>query len=377
MNITDINGILKTVIRFFKNILRFFTKKKMNSKPIIGISIGDPAGIGPEITIKALGHKEIYDTSIPVVYADKVVLEDALKAAGINLILHRIKNPKKALGKPGTIDYMDAGIIKHNSDYTYGKTEAKSGNAAFQYVLNAINDAQGKKIDAVVTCPISKEAINLAGHQFAGHTEIFAHYTNTKDYGMLLSADNGEMNLNVIHVTTHVSLRQACDLVTKERVLKTIRFAEEALKLMGRETRRIAVAALNPHGSENGLFGDEENISIIPAIEEARAEGLDASGPYPADTVFIKALGNVFDIVVAMYHDQGHIPLKLCGFTMDTQGNFTGMRGINTTIGLPIIRTSVDHGTAFDIAGKGQASEESLLDAMNMAIRFAGNSIKG
>ncbi|MDR1802488.1 MAG: 4-hydroxythreonine-4-phosphate dehydrogenase PdxA [Treponema sp.] len=342
-------------------------------RPVLGISIGDPAGIGPEITLKALARSEIYEKAVPVVYADRLVLEDGLKVTGKELSLRPVKEPGEALGRPETIDFIEAGVIMQSGDYAYGKTGAKSGDAAFQYVARAINDAQAGAVDAVVTCPINKEAINLAGHHFAGHTEIFAHYTNTKNYGMLLSARNGAGSLNVIHVTTHVSLRRACDLITKDRVLDTIRLADIALTLMGGKTRRIAVAGLNPHSSENGLFGYEENTEIIPAIEEAKAEGLDASGPYPPDTVFVKALGGAFDIVVAMYHDQGHIPLKLCGFTVKKVAATFSVTGVNATIGLPVIRTSVDHGTAFDIAGKNQAGEDSLLDAIDMAITFCIN----
>ncbi|MDR2608454.1 MAG: 4-hydroxythreonine-4-phosphate dehydrogenase PdxA, partial [Treponema sp.] len=217
--------------------------------------------------------------------------------------------------------------------------------------------------------------VNLAGHHFSGHTEIFAHYTGTERYRMFLSARGARGSLNVMHVTTHVSLRGACDLVTKDRVLDTIRFADHAARLMGKTERRISVAGLNPHASENGLFGDEEARAIIPAVTAARAEGLDAAGPLPPDTVFVKALGGFFDVVVAMYHDQGHIPLKMLGFDMNA-GALSRIRGINATIGLPIIRTSVDHGTAFDIAGKNQAGEESMLDAMDMALTFIENSRK-
>jgi 4-hydroxythreonine-4-phosphate dehydrogenase len=247
----------------------------------------------------------------------------------------------------------------------------KSGEAAFQYVVRAIKDAMAGRIAGVVTGPINKEAVNLAGRHYAGHTEIFADYTNAKNYGMLLSGGG----LNVIHVTTHVSMRRACDMVCdKERVLNTIRLADLGLRLMGREKRRIGVAGFNAHASENGLFGDEEARGIIPAIEAAKAGGLDVTGPVPPDTVFVKALGGQFDVVVAMYHDQGHIPLKLSGFRMDpATGLYSQMSGVNATIGLPIIRTSVDHGTAFDKAGKNQANEESLVDAINMALAFAGN----
>lgn len=342
-------------------------------RPHIGISAGDPAGIGPEICVKALCKSDIYEKAIPVVYADRIVLEDAVEVTGKNFRLHQISDAREAAGIAGTIDYIGTGGITGPDDYRYGKTGVKSGEAAFGYVLRAINDAMAKKTAAVVTCPISKEAINLAGHEYAGHTEIFAHYTNVKNYGMLLSARSASRRLNVIHVTTHVPLRKACGIITCDRVYNTIRLAGEALRLMGGSTSRIAVAGLNPHSSENGLFGSEEEDSIIPAINRARGEGFDVTGPVPPDTVFVKALGGLFDIVVAMYHDQGHIPLKLCGFTLES-GGASRIGGVNATIGLPVIRTSVDHGTAFDIAGKNLASEESLLDAIDMAVTFYLNS---
>ena len=346
----------------------------MVKRPVLGISIGDPAGIGPEIAIKALSRKDIYELAIPIVYADRIVLEDALKVTGKQLQLHLIKEHKEALGSPEIIEYIEAGVIAEPGDYSYGTAAAKSGDAAFQYVFKALQDALAGKIAAVVTCPINKEAINMAGHHFPGHTEIFAHYTKAKNYGMLLSAGNKENSLHVIHATTHVSLRQACDLINKERVLDAIRLADLALKLMGKKNGRIAVAGLNPHSSENGLFGHEEKRAIIPAVEEAKALGLDVAGPIPPDTVFVRALSGQFDIAVAMYHDQGHIPLKLIGFSLGKDPDSSSrVRGINTTIGLPIIRTSVDHGTAFDKACKNLSSEESLLDALDMTLAFAKN----
>ena len=350
-----------------------------NGRPILGLTIGDPSGIGPEILLKALSREEIYEKAIPVVYSDRVVLEDALDITGKSFTLNKINKPQDALGKYGIIDFIEAGIITKKGEYAYSTVSAKSGESSFRYVIDAIKDAMEGHSAGVVTGPINKESINMAGHQYAGHTEIFADYTNTKNYGMLLSGGG----LNVIHCTTHVSMRQACDLITVERVLNTIRLADKALRLMGKEKRRIAVAGFNAHSSENGLFGDEEERAIIPAIEMARAEAegsnaggadLEITGPVPPDTVFVKALGGQFDIVVAMYHDQGHIPLKLCGFKMDpATGLYSSMSGINATIGLPIIRTSVDHGTAFGKAGKNLANEESLVDAINMAIIFAQN----
>jgi 4-hydroxythreonine-4-phosphate dehydrogenase len=338
-------------------------------KPVLGISIGDPAGVGPEVTLKALSHPDLHEHATFVVYADTLVLEDALELTKKNFTLNRITTIKDAQSKAGIIDYIDPGLLK-KGDYSYGTVGKKSGDASFQYVVAAIKDALAGVTAGVVTGPICKEAVNLAGHHFAGHTEIFAQYTNTKNYGMLLSGGG----LNVIHVTTHVSMRQACDLITKERVLNVIHLADLALKLMGKEQRRIGVAGFNAHASENGLFGDQEEKGIIPAVEAAKAEGLDVSGPVSPDSIFVKALGGQFDVVVAMYHDQGHIPLKLCGFHLDPKtGLYSQMSGINTTIGLPIIRTSVDHGTAFDRAGKNQANEESMVDAIQFAITFAKN----
>jgi len=342
----------------------------IDDRPVLGISIGDPSGVGPEICLKALCRPEIYKKAVPVVYADRTVLEDGLEVTGKSFKLNPVKDPRDAQGKSGVIDYVDAGVITKKGEYAYSTVGAKSGEASFQYVVMAIKDALEGKTNGVVTGPINKEAINMAGHHYAGHTEIFADYTKTKNCGMLLSGGG----LNVIHCTTHVSMRQACDLITRERVLDVIHLADKALHLMGREKRRIAVAGFNAHSSENGLFGAEEARAIIPAIEAAKAEGLDVTGPVPPDTVFVKALGGQFDLVVAMYHDQGHIPLKLCGFRMDPQtGLYSQMSGINTTIGLPIIRTSVDHGTAFGKAGKNRANEESLVDAINMAVTFAAN----
>jgi 4-hydroxythreonine-4-phosphate dehydrogenase len=340
------------------------------ARPVIGISIGDPAGIGPEICLKALSLPQVYNRCVPVVYADRQVLEDALVLTKKDFRLNALNSPAQAGGKLGVIDFIDAGVITGKDQYRCGQVGALSGEASFQYVVRAIGDAIAGLISAVVTGPINKEAVNLAGHHYAGHTEIFAEYTGTKDYAMLLSGGG----LNVIHVTTHVSLREACDLITRERVLNTIRLADQALRLMGRERRRIAVAGFNPHASENGLFGDQEERAIIPAVKDALAEGLDVTGPIPPDTVFVKALGGQADIVVAMYHDQGHIPLKLLGFRMDAStGLFSQMSGVNITIGLPIIRSSVDHGTAYDRAGKNISNEQSLVEAIDMAAAFVRN----
>lgn len=338
-------------------------------KPILAITVGDPAGIGPEICLKALNNSEMYTCCTPVLIGDTAPLEQMLAVCKLPLKLNRVAQPKEARGVYGVVDYIDCGIVG-NTPFKMGEVSALCGEAAFQYVIKGIELAMAKEVKAVVTGPLNKEAMNLAGHHYSGHTEIFAEYTHTKDSAMLLAS----RVLRVIHVTTHVSMRNACDLITKDRVLRTIRLAKRALEEIGIPQGTIAVAGLNAHCSENGLFGTEEHDSIEPAIEAARAEGILVDGPIPPDTVFVKAMSGKYPLVVAMYHDQGHIPLKLSGFKMDAEtGVFTSVNGINCTIGLPIIRTSVDHGTAFDKAGKGEANEESVIDAMNMAITMAQN----
>lgn len=334
-------------------------------KPTIAITMGDPAGIGPEIVGKLLLPGEVTARCAPIVIGDAVALSTACPHAARALRL--IAGPEEAAGEPGVIDIVDVGALG-GTPPAVGTVNRACGEAAFQYILRGIEWAQAGKVEAVVTGPISKEALHLAGHYFSGHTEIFSQYTNTKNYAMLLLGGS----LRVIHVTTHVSMREACDLITKERVLDTIRLAKEAMDEIGVSPAVIGVAGLNAHCSENGLFGHEEAEAILPAIEAARAEGIDARGPVPPDTVFVKAAAGQYAVVVAMYHDQGHIPLKLHGFRMDPEtGRFLSLHGVNTTVGLPIIRTSVDHGTAFDIAGKGIAREDSLLDAVLLACRMA------
>lgn len=339
----------------------------------IAITMGDAAGVGAEITVKALAQKEVYEECIPVVYGDFAPIQDALRFTGHKeLRIRCIKTPEEAIGAYGTIELIDFGLLKMG-DWEYKKNQASSGEASFQYVVQAIRDAMEGLCSAVVTGPISKEAIHMAGHNYSGHTEIFADYTNTKNFGMLLSSDM----LKVIHVTTHVSMEEACHRITKERVLNVIYLAQQGMELLGYEKPRIAVAGFNAHCSENGLFGDQEKKAIEPAIEEAKKEGICVEGPIPPDTVFCKAVGGMYDIVVAMYHDQGHIPIKLLGFHMDAKtGAYTSMQGINCTIGLPIIRTSVDHGTAYGRAGEGRANEESMLDAIRAANIMSKNMEK-
>lgn len=336
---------------------------------IIGITMGDPASIGPEITAKALSDPAVYERCKPLVIGDVPVMEEALKITGPSgkLKIHGVKNVEDARFQYGIIDVYDMGVVDIK-ELKRGEVSVMAGNAAFQYVKKVIELAMEKKIDATVTNALNKEAMNLAGHHFSGHTEIYAEYTGTKKYTMMLAHEN----LRVVHVSTHVSLREACDRVKKDRVLEVIRIADQACKKLGIARPKIGVAGLNPHSGENGMFGREEIEEITPAIEEAKAEGILADGPVPPDTVFSKARGGWYDIVVAMYHDQGHIPLKVVGFVYNhEEKKWDAVAGVNITLGLPIIRASVDHGTAFDQAGTGLASELSLVNAMDYAIRMA------
>ncbi len=340
-------------------------------KPTIGITMGDPASIGPEITVKALSRKELYDKCRPLVIGDARIMDMALQELGRNDIsVHKVTSPHEGLYRQGVIDVLDMGLVDADK-LELGKVSSMAGTAAFGYVKKVIELAMKKEIDATVTNALNKEAINLAGYHFSGHTEIYAEYTGTKKYTMMLA----HHNLRVVHVSTHVSLREACDRVKKERVLEVIRIADEACRSMGIEKPRIAVAGLNPHCGEGGLFGREEIEEITPAIRAAEAEGIHVQGPVPPDTVFSKARGGWYDIVVAMYHDQGHIPLKMAGFVYNSEAQkWDAVEGVNITLGLPIIRTSVDHGTAFDQVGKGSANELSLINAIEYAIGFALNS---
>lgn len=340
----------------------------MKSKRIrVAITMGDPAGVGSEIIVKALSHVEVYQQCIPVVIGDYEVLKDAVAFCNLPVELNEVKDVCEGNGEFGKIDFINMGYLQPNS-WEYKKNSVLCGEASFQYVTEGIRVAMEGKVQAVVTAPISKESINMAGHPYSGHTEIFADYTNTKDFAMLLASKT----LHVIHVSTHCSLREACERVKKDRVLEVIKLAQEGMKQLGYSHPKIGVAGLNPHCSENGLFGTEEEKEILPAVEEARKAGIDVTGPESPDTVFVKCQAGQYDIVVAMYHDQGHIPLKLSGFKYDLQANrYDSVSGINCTIGLPIVRTSVDHGTAFGKAGEGRANEESMLDAIFAGVKMA------
>lgn len=338
------------------------------AKPILTITMGDPSGIGPEIAAKALAEKSTYKICRPFIVGDANAMRQAVDIAGVDLKIRPVSEVVEAEFQYGIMDVIDLKNVDVNC-LEHGKVSASAGKAAFEAIKKAIELALDKQIDGTVTGPIHKGALNLAGHHFSGHTEIYAHYTNTQDYAMMLA----EGSFRIVHVTTHVSLRQACDLVKKERVLKVIQLADDVCKKLGIAHPRVGVAGLNPHSSDGGLFGWEEEKEIIPALEAARTSGINADGPVPPDTLFSKTKGGRYDVAIAMYHDQGHIPLKLCGFTWDEDKNkWHSVSGVNITLGLPIIRTSVDHGTAFDIAGKGTATAESLINAIEYAAKMAG-----
>ncbi|QGU94794.1 4-hydroxythreonine-4-phosphate dehydrogenase PdxA [Clostridium bovifaecis] len=319
---------------------------------LIGITMGDPAGVGPEIILKALDEKKNLREKSVVFGSYKVLnyYKALLKTDTSIKVINNLNEFEKEV--INVINVIDLNI----DEFKIGEMSALCGDAAYRYIEKAIEAAQKGEIKAVATAPLNKEALHLGGHNFAGHTEIFATLTDTKKYAMMLTNED----FRVIHVCTHVSLREACDRAKKERVLDVINLANDTLKKMGVKSPRIAVAGLNPHAGENGLFGREEIEEIIPAVNEAAELGINVEGPIAPDTVFLKAYRGQYDVVVAMYHDQGHIPMKMLAF--DT--------GVNMTVGLPIVRTSVDHGTAFDIAGKGIAKGESMIEALKVAELF-------
>ena len=321
-------------------------------KPILGITLGDPAGSGPEIVVKALSLKEMYDISRPVVIGDAACMREAAGLVGWSGKIHPISEVKEAIFGHGTIDVLDMKNLDLKT-LVRGKVSTMAGKAAYDYIEKGTMLALAGETDAIVTSAINKESLNNAGYHYDGHTELLAHLCNVEDVCMMLVGGG----LRVTHVSTHCSLRDAIARTKKERVLTVIKLTYEAMQKLGIKDPRIAVAGLNPHAGEGGLFGTEEIEEIEPAIEEARSLGMDVMGPIPADTVFFRMLNDQYDVVVVMYHDQGHIPLKTHGF----------YEGVNVTLGLPIIRTSVDHGTNFGKAGKGTANPQSLIEAIKLA----------
>lgn len=316
-------------------------------KPRIAITMGDPAGVGPEIALKAVADLRVLKLCDPFIIGDAGVLSHIAKKLKLRMC------PEGALINLTELDVKKLGP---------GKPTVESGRAMIEYVEEAVSLALNGMIDAMVTCPISKDAAKKAGFKFPGHTEFIAHLTKTRDFRMML----GGVYLKVILVTIHEAIRKVPDLITKDAVFKTIAITDKSFRAFGMKNPRIAVAGLNPHAGEGGMFGDEDDLIVAPAIKKARSLGINAVGPLPPDTIFYRAVKKrEFDCVVCMYHDQGLGPLKLLHFE----------DGVNATLGLPIIRTSVDHGTAYDIAWKGKASKESLVAAIDFACRMARRKI--
>jgi 4-phospho-D-threonate 3-dehydrogenase / 4-phospho-D-erythronate 3-dehydrogenase len=330
------------------------SKSKM-SEPVIAVTMGDPSGIGPEIILKSFGKEKSFGRSFVV--GDYSILEMASQLPGIKAPeLHRIEAPGDCLFSDGVLNILDLKLIKEG-DLLKGISNAVSGDAAFQYVKKAIQLVRSREADAIVTAPLNKEALHMAGHYYPGHTEILASLSGTTDYAMLLY----DRKLSVIHVSTHIPILQAITRLNQSRIEKVIELADISMRKLTGKPPRIAVAGVNPHAGEKGLFGTEEIKIIAPAVSAMNSRGINVEGPFPPDTVYLQAVNGKYDIVVAMYHDQGHIPLKLLGFSS----------GVNITVGLPFVRTSVDHGTAFEIAWKGIADEGSMTEAMKLAIKLS------
>ena len=325
--------------------------------PLIAATMGDPAGIGPEILARTFAEAGFREENHVVVVGDAKMLERVASLLDLQLRVNAVDGPEDARFEAGTVDVIPETELP--GDLGFGELDARAGDAAFRYVERATRLAEDGRVAAIATAPLNKEAMHLAGHEYPGHTEILAELTGTKDYAMMLVTED----LKVIHVSTHVSLREAIERARPERELAVIRLAHQSLEKLGVENPRVAVAGLNPHAGENGLFGTEDAEQIAPAVAAAVDEGIDATGPHPPDTVMMRARTGAFDVVVVQYHDQGHIPVKLMGF--DT--------GVNVTVGLPFFRTSVDHGTAFDIAGTGEADPASLRAAIDLARTLAGS----
>ena len=340
-----------------------FAKDTMSDpsiKPLIAITMGDPCGVGPEIIVKAMEHPDLFTSCVPVVIGDAGAMERALDVCGSQLSLHEVMTPEEARRfPPGSMALLQLSHLTP-ADLQYGYPTNASGEAVFRYICAAAGFCLEGRTAAMVTAPINKEAMNRAGHDYPGHTELLAELCGSEDFVMMLAGTV----LRVSLVTIHEALADVPALVTFEKVLNTIRVTRDGVRrLTGKSDPALAVLALNPHCGEGGMFGGHEQEVLYPAIEAARKEGINAVGPFSADTLFHFAQQGAYDGVVAMYHDQGLIPLKMLHFD----------DAVNITLGLPIIRTSVDHGTAYNLAGTGRASEQSLLAAIRMAVGMARN----
>jgi 4-hydroxythreonine-4-phosphate dehydrogenase len=330
--------------------------------PLIAVTMGDPSGVGPEVIVKALARTDVTGICRPVVIGDRGRIELAARICGIAPDIRSIDEPAEATSDVGVVNVIEVGSVP--PDLAWGAVSAIGGEAAYRYIERAARLASDRAVQAICTAPLNKEALHAAGHIFPGHTELLAHLTGTAEVSMMLEAPG----LRVVHVTTHIGIIDAIARIEPGLVARTIRRADDTLRRSGIAAPRLAVCGINPHAGENGLFGHgEEADKIVPAVEAVRAEGIDAVGPLPADTLFFRARRGDFDCVVAMYHDQGHGPVKVLGLEA----------GVNITLGLPVVRTSVDHGTAFDIAGTGVADEQSMVEALRQAVRLAAVTAVG
>lgn len=334
----------------------------MKDKPVIAITMGDPCGIGPEVTAKALADGDMYDSCHPVVIGTRAVMEEALRLIKGHLSCRVVSSPIEATGQPGVIDLLDLENLDVRK-MAPGRLSPEAGRASMEWVIRAAEMCMAGDAQAMVTAPINKEAARLAGYEDVGHMEVLQRLSGASEVATMLMSGR----LRVVHLTTHRSLRLACDYVTKENILAKLRLTHRCFKEWGFPHPRIGVSALNPHASDGGLLGDEEAGQIAPAVEEARREGIDAKGPIPADTVFNMVIDGLYDVALAMYHDQGHIPVKVYGFE----------KSVGVNLGLPFIRTSVDHGTAFDIAGEGIAKHESMQEAIRVAVALVSRNRLG
>lgn len=331
----------------------------MNQRPLVAITMGDPAGIGAEVTAKALQDDWVYEKCRPFVVGSAAAMSAALDLIGADGRAGAVHDLADVSGRRGAIDVLDLENLDF-SQIEYGAVSADAGRASVEWILRAGELAASGQVAAIATAPINKEACSLAGHKDIGHMEIFQRQTQAPNVATMLMA----RTLRVVHLTTHRSLRVACDYVTRENVLGKIELTDRCFREWGFAAPRIGVAALNPHASDGGLLGDEEAEQIAPAVQDARRAGVDATGPIPADTVFNQAIDGGFDAVIAMYHDQGHIPIKVHDWA----------KSVSVNLGLPFVRTSVDHGTAFDIAGAGVADAESMLESIRVAVSLASDS---
>jgi len=338
------------------------SNNRRNQRPIIVITMGDPAGIGPEVLVKTLAHESVWSHCRPLAVGDADVLRQAIGLLESPLHLHPVQDVAEASFAPERPDVLALANVDVDS-LTFGTVSAAAGRAAFEYIERAVDLVQSGEADAIATGPINKAALRAGGIPYIGHTEMLTEMTRASEVTTMLATPG----LRVVHVTRHVPLAEVAPLITRERVLRTIRITDRGLRQMGIECPRLAVAALNPHGGDEGLIGREEIEAIAPAVEAAKEEGIDAKGPIPADSVFFRAIDGEFDAVVAMYHDQGHIPIKTHGFE----------RSVTVTLGLPIVRTSVDHGTAFDIAWQGAANEASMVEAIELAAELVEGRSRG